>query len=529
MAVGKRTVMRWGGYALAWLLFAVPAAIVIFFNSSTSVTVASHDAQVEPSLGNYVTIRTGPFLPDVRQKSGAPIGLDIVLGKTEAESMEKLVERYAFIASNPNSQITIIKDAVTGLAWDAAARGAVLGVVPLLLWSILGKRRRGELLGRAPRHRAVVLLASGTAIAAVVVLVIKPWQSDDALLVDQTRWQRLESYLPEFNVPPEARDIEVQGTLTSSGTKRLVLSAVDTYRKSREFYDGAREKAGELVLRSPRKGETMALIVSDRHDNIGMDPVARAIADQVGATVVMDAGDDTSTGQQWEAFSLDSLNDAFSDYEQRFAVQGNHDHGTFVQGYLDDLGWSTASHEPREGPDGGQIMAYNDPRSSGLGTWRDQPGISVDELAVKIGDEVCDQEERVNTLLVHDIDMGTRALERGCVDLVISGHLHVQVGPDLVEGSNAQVGYNYTNGTTGGAAYAVAVGSKLRRPAEVTLVTYRDGKPVGLQPVVLQTNGVFNVKDYIPLTYGAKVVAKAKLPSASDPRSRRAVVPRAAH
>ena len=87
MAVGKRTVMRWGGYALAWLLFAVPAAIVIFFNSSTSVTVASHDAQVEPSLGNYVTIRTGPFLPDVRQKSGAPIGLDIVLGPGQSRNL----------------------------------------------------------------------------------------------------------------------------------------------------------------------------------------------------------------------------------------------------------------------------------------------------------------------------------------------------------------------------------------------------------------------------------------------------------
>ena len=68
--------------------------------------------------------------------------------------------------------------------------------------------------------------------------------------------------------------------------------------------------------------------------------------------------------------------------------------------------------------------------------------------------------------------MGATALARGCVDLVIGGHLHVQVGPTRVVGENGKAGYSYTNGTTGGAAYAIALGSKLRRDAEVTLVTF---------------------------------------------------------
>ena len=46
-----------------------------------------------------------------------------------------------------------------------------------------------------------------------------------------------------------------------------------------------------------------------------MDPVARAIADQGGATFLLDAGDDTSTGGSWEAFSLESLDQAFDDYD----------------------------------------------------------------------------------------------------------------------------------------------------------------------------------------------------------------------
>lgn len=522
MAVGKRTVLRWGGYALAWLLLALPASIAIFLNSSTTVTVASHDARISPTLGSYATIRTGPFLPDVREKMGGPIGVDVVLGKTEANSTEELVERYAFIASQPESQVALVRAAVVDLAWDAAARGAVLALFPLLVWGLVGRQRRRELFGSTPVKRGTVVVASGAALAAVVVLVVMPRGDDEPRVVEEDDWQSLQSYVPEINVPPEARGIEVQGTLSASGTRRLVMSAIDTYQKSRTFYDGAVEAVDDIEVRQPGADETVALIVSDRHDNIGMDKVARAIALKGDASVVLDAGDDTSTGQQWEAFSLDSLDQAFHDFE-RYAVQGNHDHGSFVQGYLRDRGWQTASSEVLDGPGGGKLMAFNDPRSSGLGSWRDTHGITIDELAVDIADKVCASEERVNTLLVHDIDMGTDSLERGCVDLVISGHVHVQVGPDEVKGSNGEIGYNYTNGTTGGAAYAVAVGSKLRRPAEVTLLTYRDGRPVGLQPITLQTNGVFRVADYIPLTYGSKVVTNVKLPSAEKGVPRRVV------
>ena len=61
-----------------------------------------------------------------------------------------------------------------------------------------------------------------------------------------------------------------------------------------------------------------------------------------------------------------------------------------------------------------------------------------------------------------------------------------QVGPTRVVGENGKVGYTYTNGTTGGAAYAIALGSKLRRDAEFTFVTYKVGRPVGIQPVTVR-------------------------------------------
>ena len=498
--VTRRRVLVTCAYVAAWLAFAAPIALVLFFTSSATTTVASHDSVVRPTTDHYVTLHTGPFLPDVRAPIDGPVGVDITLGKTETTSAEGLVERYAFIASQPDAQVERVERLVTRMAYDAAMRGAVLGAVPILVWLAIGRRRRRELVGKLdPRHPTGVLLGVGLAVVLAAVLVSQPWESRDPMLADTTDWQSLPDYVPEITVPAEAQQVQVSVNSTTYETKRLVLSAVDTFRRSKEFYATAALATENLDLRQPAEGETVALMVSDRHDNIGMDPVARAIADKAGATAILNAGDDTSTGQAWEAFSLDSLDKAFRDYDQRFSVLGNHDHGSFVEAYLEDLGWTVATGEVVEGPGGGHLLAFNDPRSSGLGNWRDEPGLSIDELASKIADVACASDVRVNTLLVHDADMATEALRRGCVDIALSGHVHVQVGPDPVRGLDARRGYAYTNGTTGGAAYALAVGSKLRRPAEVTLVTYRHGRPVGLQPVTLQTNGVFEVGDWLPL------------------------------
>jgi predicted phosphodiesterase len=291
----------------------------------------------------------------------------------------------------------------------------------------------------------------------------------------------------------------------TSGTRRLVESAIDTYRRSQSFYRSLVDQAATVgaQLRQPADDEVVGVLVSDRHDNVGMDPVARAIADQGGATFLMDAGDDTSTGSSWEAFSLESLDDAFDDYDDRYSVAGNHDNGDFVTEQARKLGFTTLDGEVIDGPAGIRMLGASDPRSSGLGTWRDERGISFEEQESRLADVACEHEadgDRVSTLLVHDANSGREALDRGCVDLVLAGHLHEQVGPTATTGSNGEVGYSYTTGTTGGAAYAVAIGSKLRRDAEVSLVTYRDGRPVGIQPVLIRTLGTFVVGAYVPLS-----------------------------
>lgn len=488
------------GHLLAWLLIAPVATAAFFLSSSTETSVAGHDAVVHPTLDGRVTLRTGPFLPDVRADSGARLGVSIVLGKTEIASLDGLVERYAFLASRPEAQAERVEDALQAMLLDSAIRGALVAVLPLLVWAAIGQDRRRQMWHGAGVHRGGV--AAGLALAVGAgVLAWQPWEQRERLYADPERWVSLDGYVPGVQVPEEAkaRSIELSGEATSQATRRLIASAISTYEQSRDFYDGLVEGVDELELRRPEDDEVVAVLVSDRHDNVGMDPVARALGEQAGASVVLNAGDDTSTGAEWEAFSIDSVAQAFEGYEA-WTVSGNHDHGDFVRQRFEEHGWNVAQGEVVDGPGGGRLLAYEDPRSSGLGNWRDVRGKTIAELGEEVADTACDSEERVNTLLVHDDDLGTAALERGCVDLVLSGHLHVRRGPDAVRGATGETGWKFVNGTTGGAAYAIAVGSKLRREAMVTLVTYREGVPVGLQVVGVQTDGRMTAGPFEPLT-----------------------------
>ena len=499
---------RWwqaAAYGAVWLLLTALAAFWLFLGSERTIEFASHEATVSPDLSGQVVIETGPVLPSLRLDSGSRVGVEIHLGKTDAQSVDALAERYASIASHPDAQIANVRATVLEMAVDAVVRGAALAALPVLVWLALGRQRRSELVARLPTRTGVIGLF---VLALVVVGLTAPWRGlwgsgdPDA---DEDEWITLAAFLgPGVPLPDELRDVEVRSDAAAGQTRRLIESAVSTYRQSREFYETAAETAGRLVLREPEEGETVVLLVSDRHDNIGMDRVARAVADRAGSSYVFNAGDDTSTGEEWETFSLDSLADTFEDFEGRWAVAGNHDHGTFVRSYLEDHGWTYFDGEVIDGPGDTRLLGVDDPRSSGLGNWRDEGGLTFDEVEQRLADAACaahEEGDRVDTIIVHDANLGSEALDRGCTDLVVGGHTHVTEGPNRVVGTNGEVGYVFTNGTTGGAAYAIAIGSKLRRSAALSLITYADGRPAGIQSITLETTGRFEVGPYVPLRY----------------------------
>jgi hypothetical protein len=501
--VRLRRTLTIAAYVAVWAVLTAVAFTLVFLGSSREVTVFSHDATVRPTFAGVVTINTGPVLPDVRLPSHSRLGLDVTLGKTDVKTLDSLMQRYAVLAGAPEGEEAKIRGVVQDLVLDAALRGAAIAALPLLVWLAIGAGRRRELLAHLPRWRGAVGVV---VVAGLTAALWQPWVrgSGEREVAAETAWLSLSEFLGNgVALPAELHDVEVRGDVTTKQTRRLLESAISTYDNSKVFYTAAAERVSTVAagLRRPAAGETVAVLVSDRHDNVGMDKVARAVGEAAGATAVLDAGDDTSTGSSWEAFSLDSLDAAFEKIDDRWAVAGNHDNGSFVSSYLADNGWKVLDGETVDGPGGSTLLGVPDPRASGLGNWRDETGLSFEEVADRLADAACSSSERIATLLVHDANLGRPALERGCVDLVVGGHVHLQIGPTRVVGSNGSVGWSYTTGTTGGAAYAFALGSKLRREAEISLVTYADGRPVGIQPVRLETNGEFRVDPWVPLTY----------------------------
>lgn len=486
---------------LVWVALALGVAAVIFAGSERTVDLASHEATVSPDFSGEIVLRTGPVLPDLRAESGSRLGLDIELGKTDTTSLQELTARYAAIASQPDGQVAVVERAVRTMALAALVQGAALAALPFAVWLAIGTERRRSLRRALPTAQGLIVVLLALVLLAALVAPLT-WGRRDPL---PQRWMTLGAYVgDDIPLPDEARGVEIMGDVTTEETKRLIAAAVSSYQQGQAFYSKAAEDAAELDLREPADDETVALLVSDRHLNVGMDKVARAIGDRAGATAVYDAGDDTSTGERWEAFSLDSVTAAFRDLDQRWAVAGNHDNGAFVRAHMSDDGWRYFDGTVLDGPGGSRILGVDDPRSSGLGNWRDEKGLSSAEVAERLTEAVCAADERgdrVGTLLLHDADFGDQALARGCVDLVVGGHVHVQSGPTEVTGSDGRTGWTYTVGTTGGAAYAIAIGSKLRRAAGVALITYRDGRPVGIQSVTLQTNGRYDIDPWVELTY----------------------------
>jgi hypothetical protein len=296
------------------LLLGLSAAVWLFLNSSRTVVLVGHDTVVRPTFERDAVVQAGPLLPDFRFRDVGPVGVTLTLGKTEVGSIDELVQRYAYIAGDPDAQIEKVQDVVLDMALSAALRGLGVGLVPVAFYLLLGTHRRGELFRGLRTRNGIFALAL---LLSLPVLVWQPWESDEETQDEQGSWQTLAELVgPDVTLPKEAQGIEVRTGPVTTESKRLVLSAVDTYEKSKAFYSAAAEGAADLDLRQPEEGETVALLVTDRHDNIGMDRVARAIGERAGATVVLDGGDDTSTGQPWEAFSLDSLAATFRDWDR---------------------------------------------------------------------------------------------------------------------------------------------------------------------------------------------------------------------
>lgn len=517
------------------LLVAVPTAWTLFLQSERYLVIGAHDATVRPATDGHATLDFGALLPQVRVPIDVPgnIGVAIDLGDSQGAGLEEMLARDAVIASQPEGEIRAISSAVVGMAVSAAIRGLGLGLlagtVVVVAWVAVGGRRRAELRSRLVHPaRTQVLGASVTALAVVgsIVLVIVP--GGDGRPTKQ--WVSLTQEFPELPTDSaELRTIELaQGSATSS-SRALVEGALYLYRDSVTFYEALDENAQQAVLRTPEEGETTALVVTDRHDNIGMDPVVRTIADRAQARMLIDLGDDTGQGASWESFSINSLSREFDGFET-VAVAGNHDTDAVAE-QMADQGFTVLDGEPVE-VGGVRFLGASDPRGTKLTGYTEDAATRNGGLAdqdVALRDAACSADEageRVGVLAVHSWASAKEVAASGCVDLVLTGHLHYQVGPAAIDGPGETTTTRLTTGTTGGAVLPIALGSSLRRQAQVSVVTFdAGGVPVGLQVVSFNPSKVIEVADYVALPLPSQGAGPAAPDPVEDPSAGETATP----
>ena len=485
---------------------ALPTAYTTFIHSERHVVIGAHDATVQPTFSGYARIDFGTLIPQIRVPADAPFGLgvDVRLGDSEVTDLDHLVARDAVIASQPQGEIASVRSNITSMLLDAGLRAlgaALLAVlVAVLAWLAIGQARR-RMIWAAARHprRRQILGAAGVGVVTIAALVLVA--APDRPRSDDQAWVPIDSVFPELPADEVLDNVEIAEGASTSGSRAVVEGALSTYRTSVSFYGRLARTAAKTEVRAPLQGETTALVVTDRHDNIGMDPVARAIADQAGARILIDLGDDTSNGGSWETFSINSLAREFRDFDI-VSVAGNHDTGSTVRTQMQDKRFTVLDGKPVT-VDGIRFLGSSDPRSSGL-TAGYNGNESDNSAAIQRQDEeltkaACD-DGNVSVIAVHAPSSASTAAASGCADLVLSGHLHRQVGPKFATGANGRSTATLTTGTTGGAVYAFALGSKLRREAQVTIVTFADGRPVGLQPVTFEPGGIIEAQLYTTIT-----------------------------
>ena len=497
--------------ALAVLLaIVVPIGLVVarttFESSERSISIGAHQAILRPDYSGEIVADFGPLLPMVKVPLDDPrfgIGARIQLGDADVASLDELLARDAVIASQPDGEIAAVEAALRGMWIDSAVRGAgvavAVGAVLVTAWVSVGRERRARILAGARHPQPRPVLAVVTAGAVVVGALVVADRADPSSVDTDVDWVSLSATFPELPSDPRIDRLEVSdGAALRSGAS-LIEGALRTYQESGAFFDKLAETAKDVQVRTPEEGQTVALVVTDRHDNIAMDPVARQIADNAEASLVLNLGDDTSNGASWEEFSINSLTREFDDLPI-VGVAGNHDSTTMSE-YMSDQGWTMLEGEPETVEDI-RFIGSADPRSSGLTkgyTGDEDDNISaIKEQDQALTEAACDDGD-VAVALVHSAAGARDLAESGCVDLVLSGHLHRQVGPDVVVSDDGDPTVTLTMGSTGGAIYAFALGTGLRREAQMTLVTFEDGRPVGLQLIDIQPGGTITPQAYVTL------------------------------
>ena len=496
-------------WMLAGLVALLPCASWGIATASTDGTLGPHTARYEVTIDGEVTVDLGPLGTIVIESPVPVMGAHVVVKEiprdmtaVEAsqtlEALSRDLEDYIQFFNGPEAAI---REAVHGLIADAARR--TLGALVLVLGTgaglraLLGAARRSEL------HEALRLHGTAVASVVVVVVLVTGTVTSSARLPDDVSVGATASSVFD-GTPLEGARItgRLAGVIDTYGGY-----AVDAYKANEAFYATAtanleaawldrmdveqsvgpvREDPADPPTSGPADEATddeapedapaptapepvVILLVSDLHCNVGMAGPMRLVAELAEVSIVLNAGDTTVNGTVVESYCVSTFADAVPDGAELVAIMGNHD-GTETADQMRAVGAHLLEGEVIE-LDGIRILGADDPRATRIGAGTTLTGsTTIGDLAVRLRDVACADEEGVDLLLVHDAATGQAALDSGCVPAQVSGHQHRRIGPLWVG-----EGTMYVSSSTAGAILDQPTVGPLSGTAEMTILRLDPG------------------------------------------------------
>ena len=190
----RRRLLTGAGFFAGWLIIAVFASYHLFLSDSRHTVIAGHDATVSPTRDRYATLDLGAYLPDVRYPTHRAIGVDIVVGKTDLDTYQSLLQRYELIGSHPQGEVDKVVRLVKAMLVADIVKGSVIGLAGPVAWLVVGRRRRLE-LRRGLTRRRLVICAAGAAVA-VVATTSTPFSDHSDSAVVATRLLGVHLHVP---------------------------------------------------------------------------------------------------------------------------------------------------------------------------------------------------------------------------------------------------------------------------------------------------------------------------------------------
>jgi predicted phosphodiesterase len=475
-----------------------------------------HTSVISPTIDGHLTIAEGA-LGEGRLEIDTPLGLGahIRLGPTSL-SPGQLPDEYLQLFLHSDGEITHAKEVVARQLRQSVLVAFIGG--ELLAFTVAAGVQK--LTSRPRAALATGALACATALGGMPPLNTS--QTPEAY----SGWEPLSSMIGDEDmdyIPSQLQPVEIKGTLLRVAIAQAWPLYKEKFIVAKEFYRGLETGLQSQAYRvAPRQdGEVRVVFASDRHDNIAMDASIAQIIGLNQAEIVGSLGDDTSSGNENEAFSINSLATKTKNAPHRFQVDGNHD-SLVTRQLFEKSGFVNANTQKVISLAGLTIMGTADPRHSSLGMRMQNGEKSMSQVAAELKQAACSRKQPVDLLVVHDYKLAEPAVRSGCAKLSVSGHYHSATKPETITTSNGRPSVRITMGTTGGAEDAISWGP-LSVDANILVAGFMADSAGVMQLHMLQsynfyTNGTVAIADplfYVPI---ATETQKTISPEESIPR-----------